>query len=81
MSPLDGCYHYCFFMDSSDSQGGRKSDGCRKSDDCRKSGTAAVIKSQLSSCKPRTHFAMLKIEKTGSSTLYTILARFVREHN
>ena len=35
-----------------------------------------------SSCSvPQRHFAMIKIEKTGSSTLYTILGRYVRENN
>ena len=33
------------------------------------------------SCQPVKHFAMTKIEKTGSSTLFTIFARFVRENN
>ena len=36
---------------------------------------------QVETCsEPQRHFAMIKIEKTGSSTLYTILGRFVREH-
>ena len=36
---------------------------------------------RLETCsEPQRHFAMIKIEKTGSSTLYTILGRFVREH-
>lgn len=33
------------------------------------------------SCLPVKHFAMTKIEKTGSSTLYTIFARFTRTNN
>ena len=33
------------------------------------------------SCQPVKHFAMTKIEKPGSSTLFTIFARFVRENN
>ena len=41
----------------------------------------AASRTQDETCKPQTHFGMLKIEKTGSSTLYTILGRFVREHN
>ena len=32
------------------------------------------------SCQPERHFALAKIEKTGSSTLYTIFARFVRNN-
>ena len=33
------------------------------------------------SCQAVTHFALTKIEKTGSSTLFTIFSRFVRENN
>ena len=32
------------------------------------------------SCQPVRHFALAKIEKTGSSTLYTVFARFVRNN-
>lgn len=31
-------------------------------------------------CEPVKRFAMIKIEKTGSSTMYTILARFIKEN-
>ena len=43
--------------------------------------TASLARKEVPTCKPQKHFAMIKIEKTGSSTLHTILGRYVRENN
>ena len=54
----------------------------RKNSDYLRISLEDTLKDTGSSCSvPQRHFAMIKIEKTGSSTLYTILGRYVRENN